>query len=212
MPVCGAHGHLAHVGQGDGAGLADDLAANVVAVPGADEQLIVDQGAAGHLEQQDQRILQAVGGLAAAARRQHGGGHDLLAEQPPDDVHLVHSRVADDHVGGEAVVRHRRVAVRAVHQQRRAEAAVVQGGLHGPVARVVAAHEADLDQAAARGHLGLHDVLAGGAGRGERLLAEHRLARADRGEDLLLMGRAPGRDEHGVHVAVRDQVLGGGMD
>ena len=211
VPVLRPHGYLADVGQRDGAGLADDLAADVVAVPGADEELVVDERAAGHLQHQDQRILQALGGVAAAARRQHAGRHDLLAEQPADDVDLVHGRVADDHVGGEAVVRHRGVAVRAVHQQRRAEAAVLQRGLHGPVAGVVTAHEADLDQPAPGRHLGVHDPLAGGAGRRERLLAEHRLARGDRRDDLFLVGRAPGRDQHRVDVAVRDQVLGGGV-
>src|SRR5205823_150447 len=110
VPVLRPHGHLADVGQGDGAGLADHLAADVVTVPGVEEQLVVDERAAGRLEYQDQRVLQAVGGTAGAAWRQHAGRHDLLAEQPADDVHLVHGRVADDHVGGEAVVRHRRVA------------------------------------------------------------------------------------------------------
>ena len=204
MPVRGPHGYLAGVRQGHGAGLADDLAADVVAVTGVDEQLVVDEGAAGHLQHQDQRVLHAVRGLAAAARAQDGRGHDFLVEQPPHDVDLVHRRVADGHLGGE-IGRHRRVAVRAVHQQRRAERAVVQRRLHGPVAGVVAAHEADLDQPPPGRELGVHDPLAGGAGRGERLLAEHRLAGRDRGQDLLLVGRAPGGDQDRVDAIVRDE-------
>src|ERR1700735_2983976 len=38
VPAGRAHGHLADVREGDGPGLADDLAADVVAVLGADEQ------------------------------------------------------------------------------------------------------------------------------------------------------------------------------
>ena len=45
--------------QRDGAVLADHLAADVVAVADVDGDLDVDQGAAGHLQQQEQRVLQA---------------------------------------------------------------------------------------------------------------------------------------------------------
>ena len=211
MPSGPPHGHLADVREGHRAGLADDLAADVVAVSGVDEQFVVDKYAIGHLEDQDQRILQVGGGLAAAARLQHAGGRDLLAEQPPDQVDLVHRGVADDHLRGEAVRRHGRIAVRAVHQQRRPDAAVFQRGLHGLVARVVAAHEADLDAPAAGRHLGVHDPQAGVAGRRERLLAEHRLAGLDRRDHLLLVGGTPGRDEHRVDGVVRNELGGRGV-
>ena len=86
--------------EGHRAGLADDLAADVVAVLGVDEQLVIDEHAVGHLEQQDQRVVHAFFGLAGPSRLEHGGADDLLVEQPPDQVDLVHRRVAENHLGG----------------------------------------------------------------------------------------------------------------
>jgi hypothetical protein len=156
--------------------------------------------------------VHAIGGRSAPARPQYAGGHDLLAEQPPDDVDLVHRGVRDAHLGRETVRRRRGVAVRAVHEQRSADAAVVKRGLERAVPGVVPAHEAHLDQPPSDCQLGVDDPQAGFLGRGERLLAEHRLACADRREDLFLVRLAPGRDEHRVNVAGRDQVLGGRVD
>ena len=84
--------------------------------------------------------------------------------------------------------------------QRRADDAVVDRLLQRAVALVVAALEADLNEMAAGGDLRLDDAHAGLGGRGERLLAEHRLAGLDRGEDISLMRRPPGGDDDRVHV------------
>ena len=123
------------------------LAADVVAVARADEGLDVDDPPAGRLEQQQLRVAQPGPGAARRARREHGHARDLVVEQPARDVDLVHRRVGEDHRRVEELV-DADVAVRAVHQQRRADLPRVQAGLEVDVAGVVAAHEADRDQAA----------------------------------------------------------------
>ena len=70
--------------------------------------------------------------------------------------------------------------------------------LHRAVGGVVAAHEADLDQPPAEGHLGVDDPQAGLLGGRQRLLAEDRLAGVDARQHVLLVRRPPGADDHRV--------------
>ena len=163
---------------------------DVVAVLAVDEDLQVDADALGGLEEHDLRVLQVGEPPARGARGDHLGGDDLVVEQPAQYVHLVHGRVQGGHGGG-VRLRDGRVAVGAVHDQRLADAAGVDDLLHLPVSGVVAAHEADLDQAAAVGRLGLDDPQAVLGGRGERLLAEHRFPGGYRVQHVLGVGRAP---------------------
>ena len=53
--------------------------------------------AVGHLQDQEQRVLQ-LAAVPALARDQHPGGHDLLAEHPAHHVDLVHRGVGDGHL------------------------------------------------------------------------------------------------------------------
>src|SRR5439155_13346419 len=121
---------------------------------------------------------------------------------------LVYGGVGDRHPA-DIVGWHRRVAVRAVRHEWRTQAASVQGALHGTVGGVVAPVEADLHQVTTTGHVRVKDAQAGVDLRRERLLAEDRFARLDRGKDVLFVGRAPGRDDHSVHVIGANERLAG---
>ena len=113
--------------------------------------------------------------------------------------------VGDDHRAVEERV-DERVAVRAVHQQRATDRARVEPGLQVDVARVEAAHEADADEVAPAGALGLDDPPRRLRGGGERLLAQHRLARRDAREHERLVREHGRGDDDGVHVVGRDQL------
>ena len=130
---------------------------------------------------------------------------DLLAQQPAQDVGLVHGAVGDDHRAVEERV-HERVAVRAVHEQRPADRARVEPGLEVDVARVEAAHEADADEATAGGALGLDDPPRRLRRGRERLLAQHRLAGRDAREHVRLVREHGRGDDDGVHIVGRDQL------
>jgi hypothetical protein len=62
---------------------------------------------------------------------------------------------------------------------------------------------------AAGRHLGVEDPLARLPRGGQRLLAEHLLARGDAGQHELLVSRPPRRDHDGVDVRILDQILTG---
>ena len=168
----------------------------------------VNDGAARHLEQHEERVAQ-VAGAAVAARREHLRRHDLLVQQPAHQVDLVHGGVVDRHVAG-IVPGHRRVAVGAVHHQRCTDGAAGERRLQRAVGSIVATHEADLDQAPAELHLGLEDAQAGILRGRQRLLAEHRLAGGDAGQHIFLVRTAPRGDDDGIDRLVGDQLLPGG--
>ena len=71
---------------------------------------------------------------------------------------------------------------------------------------VEAAHEADLDQPLAELGFALDDLQRGRDVGGQRLLAHHRLAVLEAGQQLLLVGRARGGEHDGVDVRVGDRV------
>ena len=200
----------AALGQFDGAGLAEDLAADVVAVGDVHGRLDVHQRAVGHLEHQDQRVLQLLGRQAAAPRVEHwvattseprsqrevSMSCTQVSTMTPSVVTLSGTaglRCAEWNISGRADRRPRSSA-----------------SLHRPVAVVVAAHEADHDQPPAGGDLGVEDPLARLLGGRQRLLAEHLLAGRDAGQHVLLVGADPRRRRRRRrHPGSVDQLLPG---
>ena len=130
----------------------------------------------------------------------------LVVHQPGQAVDLVDSGVGDGHGGGVAGG-HAVGPVGAFYNQGGAEPAGVQQLLHLVIAPVIAAHEADLHQMLAGGHLRVHHGLAVGGGVGQGLLAEDRLAGLDGGQDGVLVELAGGGDHHGVDVRVVDGLV-----
>ena len=96
--------------------------------------------------------------------------------------------------------------------QGRAQLARVDDALHLGVAPVIAAHEADLQQALAVGDLGGDDLLAVGGVLGERLLAEDELAVLQALEDVARMGRVGRGDDDRLDLGRGDQLLAGLVD
>ena len=104
------------------------------------------------------------------------------------------------------IVRHGRVAVRAVQHQRLAEFTAVDQGLQLGVLVVEAAHEPDLDQPLAEFGLPLDHLERGFHVGGQRLLAQHRLAVLQAGQQLLLVRRTRRGQHDGVDLGVGDGV------
>ena len=169
----------------------------------------LDQHAVGQLEQQQDR---GPAGARAARLDRRGlrtSAETTSASNSQREVSMSCTQVSTRTPSVVHAGRHRRVAVPGVVQQRGADLPVVQRGLHRAVGVVVAAHEPDHDQPLARGDLGVEDALARLPGGGERLLAEHLLARLDAGQHVLLVGGAPRGDDDRVDLGVRDQLLAG---
>src|SRR3978361_1618284 len=161
---------LAGLSQRRGSDFADDLAADVVPVADVDRRLDVDQHPSGRPADHQQRVLQ-VTAMAVRPRGEHPDRGELLAEQPPCHVEVVHGGVDDRHVlrvlrgdGGVAVAR--------VVDEGHADRARIDDSLQGAVRRVVPAHEADLYQSSPARHLRVHDVPACPGRGGQRILAE----------------------------------------
>src|SRR5919197_4049308 len=93
-----AQDHRATVAEGGRAELADDLAADVVAVRQRDERFQVDDGPVSHLENDQQRVGQIRLAAEGPAWLQDARGSDLLIHQPAHQVDLVDSGVRDRHV------------------------------------------------------------------------------------------------------------------
>ena len=149
-----------------------------------------------------------LGGVARLARVQHLDRDVVVVKEPTQDVYLVDERLGDGHVGRVAVG-HRGVPVGAVHHQRVPDLAPGHDLAQRPVARVIAAHETDLDETLAVLHLGLDDAQAARGRGGQRLLAEHGLPGGDGGQHELLVRRPPRGDHHYVHVGGGDHVAAG---
>ena len=94
----------------------------------------------------------------------------------------------------------------AVREQHPPECARVDQPLQLLVFVIEAAHEAHLDQRAAEFRLPPHDFQRGGNIGGERLLAHHRLAVLEAGQQLLVVGRARRGQQHRVYVGIGDGV------
>ena len=96
--------------------------------------------------------------------------------------------------------------MRAVQYQRLAEFTAVDKRLQLGVLVVEPAHEPDLDQPLAEFGLPLDHGERGFHVGGQRLLAEHRLAVFQAGQQLLLVRRPRGGEHDGVDVGVGDGV------
>ncbi|MOA13117.1 hypothetical protein D3C78_1331510 [compost metagenome] len=86
-----------------------------------------------------------------------------------------------------------------MHHDRRADPAV-DGLFQRDITGVITAHEAHLNQPSAMGHLGIDDASCTFRRCCQRLFAKARLAGGDCRQHILLMRRAPGGDEHGIHI------------
>ena len=114
--------------------------------------------------------------------------------------------VGNSHCGG-VVVSNAVCTVGALDDHRCAELAGVKQLLDLAVAAVVAAHEADLYEVLAAGHLGLDDFLAVSGGVCERLLGEYRLACLDGCQNRTLVELARSGDNDSVYVRVVDSFV-----
>jgi hypothetical protein len=130
---------------------------------------------------------------------------DLLVEQESGDVHLVDQRVAHDHRAVERR-RYRGIAVRAVQHQRSSEFAAVEQCLQPGVLVIEPAHEPHLDQRLAEFGLALDHAERGLDIRCQRLLAQHRLAVLQTGQQLLLVGWSWGGEDDRVDLRIDDGV------
>ena len=116
--------HPGGLGQADRPGLADDLAADVVAVAGVQERLAGAQHAVRGPQVDQLRILQPLVDLRRAARRHPRHLDDGRAQQPRHDVELVDRGAGDRELrGGVRGTAHAPADV--VHQHRRADRPVV---------------------------------------------------------------------------------------
>ncbi len=196
--------HPGGLGQADRPGLADDLAADVVAVAGVQERLAGAQHAVSGPQVDQLRVLQPLVDLRRAARRHPGHLDDRGTQQPRHDVELVDRGAGDRELrGGVRGTAHAPADV--VHQHRRADRPVVDRLAQLHVAGVEPAHEAQRQQRLAGGtDVAQHLPALGERGR-QRLLAQHRLAGLHRRDDLLGVHGVVRGDDDGVHGRVRDQ-------
>jgi hypothetical protein len=72
----------------------------------------------------------------------------------------------------------------AVKHQRRSDRALLNRLLHGPISRIEATHEPDLDEPSSEGGFRIEDRRTIGLGRRHRLLAEDRFAGSDRRDHI----------------------------
>ena len=94
-----------------------------------------------------------------------------------------------------------------MQHERQTVLAGVDSFLQLAVTRIIAAHEANLNQLLAGCHLGLNDALAGISLRSQRLLAENVLAGLDRCHDVLLVERVERGNDYCVDFVGRNHVL-----
>ena len=119
--------------------------------------------------------------------------------------------VGNSHCGG-VVVSNAVCTVGALDDHRCAELAGVDQLLDLAVAAVVAAHEADLNEVLAAGHLGLDDLLAVSSGVCQRLLGEYRLASLDSCQNRTLVELTRGGNDNCVYVRIVDCFIEVGVD
>ena len=185
--------------------LGHHFGAYLVGHTGGDEQLDVDVLTGRGPHDRDLGIGEPLRCTGVRRRFDDLDRGDLLVEQEAGDIDLVHQRIPHHHGAVE-----RRgdggIAVRAVQHQRPAELAAVEECLQLGVLVVEPAHEPDLDQPLAEFGLPLDHGERGLHVGGQRLLAEHRLAVLQAGQQLLLVGRPGGGQHHGVDVGIGDGV------
>ena len=198
--------HQADVQSDHGAALlGHHLGAHLVGHAGGDEQLDVDVLAGLGPHDRDLRIGKPLGCSGIRRGLDDLDRGDLLVEQEARDVDLVDQRIPHHHRAVEDR-RDGRVAVRAVHHQRLAELTAVDQCLQLGVLVVEPAHEPDLDQLLAEFGLPLDHGERGFHVGGQRLLAQHRLAVLQAGQQLLLVRRTRRGQHDGVDVGIGDGV------
>jgi hypothetical protein len=99
----------------------------------------------------------------------------------------------------------------AMGDQRSADAPAGDDLLQKAIARIIATHETDLDQALAEGDFGVKDALASGCGGSQRFFTKDRLAGCDRRQNVFLMGRPDGGDNDSIHVVGCNDFVSGGL-
>ena len=119
--------------------------------------------------------------------------------------------VGNSHCGG-VVVSNAVCTVGALDDHRCAELAGVDQLLNLTVAAVVTAHEANLYEVLAAGHLGLDDLLAVSSGVSQRLLGEYRLAGLDSCQNRTLVELTRGGNDDCVYVRIVDCFVKVGVD
>ena len=127
----------------------------------------------------------------------------LLGEHVAGRVELVNCARKRDYFGLE-IVRRGRDPMNTVHEDRRAEAPVIDRLLQRRIARIEAAHETDLDEPFSDLRLGVHEGAALRARQRKRLFAQDRLSDADAFRHEIEMRVIGGSDENSVDVRVMD--------
>ena len=111
--------------------------------------------------------------------------------------------IGNSHCGG-VVVGNAVCTVGALDYHRGTELAGVDQLLNLTIAAVVTAHEANLYEVLAAGHLGLNDLLAVSSGVCQRLLGEYRLASLDRCQNRTLVELTRGGNNNSVYIRIVD--------
>ena len=203
--IVGADHCVCRLGQVDAALLADDLAADVIAVAAIYEGFYINAHAGFGGQIHDLRVAQLAFRVAGGLGEYDLGSLVVFTEQPAQNVDFVDHGVLNRHRSGKTrcVI----VAVYAVQHERQAVLAGIDSFLELIVARVIAAHEADLNQLLAGGHLSLYDALAGIRLGCQRLFAEYILAGLDCRHDVLLVKRIERGNNNGVDFVRSDHLL-----
>ena len=209
--VCVANGREGRARQVYNAVLADDLAVDVVAEAAVYVDLEhVDDAALG-LHDHDLRVLQRVLDLGVGLRHDALNLVPLIVYEPRQNVDLVDCGVGNSHCGG-VVIGNAVCTVGALDYHRGTELAGIDQFLNLTVAAVVTAHEANLYEVLAAGHLGLNDLLAVSSGVRQRLLGEYRLAGLDSCQNRTLVELTRGGNDDCVYVRIVDCFVEVGVD
>ncbi|UOR01238.1 hypothetical protein MUN77_14050 [Leucobacter allii] len=153
--------------------LTHHLGPDVISIRPMCRRFDVDRYSAFAAQHDQTRVGQARWSTRVVPRRQHPHTDDLLVEDPPCCVDLVHDGVVDDLLG-RIPPWHASHAVGAVQQQWNPQFARCDGGAQQPELSVVPPHKPDLHEASPESGLRRNDAFAIRKGRRERFLAEHR--------------------------------------
>ena len=193
--------------------IADDLTADVVAVPAVPVDLQLDAHAVFGLEIDQLGIDQIVAAEPRGARCDQLGGDVgvVVADQIACDVKFVDKRIGGRHIARDfGTAGRRKVAVLCVDDERDADVAAGDHLTQFAVVRVKPPHESDLKQALSGLLFGLHDAQTALRRVRKRLFAENIFPFLDGGDGESLVGRIPGCDHDRVHLIRPDEVIGVG--
>ncbi len=145
------------------------------------------------------------GAFAEARAGRTVSSNKLLREHVASRVEFMNRAGKRNHFGLE-ILRRGRDPMNTVHEDRRAEAPVIDRLLHRRISWIEAAHEADLDQPFSGLRLGVHEDAALHARQRKRLFAKDRLSDANTFRDEIEMRVIGGCDQNGVDVDVADDL------